>query len=582
IPRVLTDSRRRRGGGRGAGPRHAPPGSALPVSLQDFLMARLDPLGEAKVIAQHAAVLGRVFTLDELIAVTGAIQPQLEIPLRALVDAELLYRRGMGTALRFSFKHALIQDAAYQSLLKGPRRRIHASVARFLEKRMLAGERGGNPHERIAHHYSEAGLADRAIEFWRQAATSATGRSAHLEAAAHFESALEQLARTARTAERDAAELELQTLLASARVATQGFGAVGVEQAYARAYELCENDAADSPRLAWVLQGLWAFYETTADLPRSVRLGQRILRLADRTGDDSLRFEGLYALGNSRFFIAEFSESRRLLEAAIELDPPGRDSRREATGLDPRTSSLAFSAVVLWHDGSPAAALARSEQAVREAEEIDHPFSLAFSLYMAAWVHHLRREPEAVQSLAGRVVELSKRHGYFWLSLAEMLVGWARGSDAGDLKIISEGIEAYIGSDARLGLSYYLAVLAETALGVGETETASATLDRAFAYSRETGESFFLAELYRLRGEVARAKNRSADAAEAWLEGLEVARRQGARALELRLALALAEERRRAGHENPEGELIEACRDDFQEAHGTPEWERAQGFLAGA
>ena len=283
------------------------PPLAIPATLHDSLMARLDRLATVKGLAQLGATLGREFSYALLQAVSPWDEGTLRQGLQQLVEAEFLYQQGLPPQATYLFKHALIQDAAYQSLLRSTRQQYHQRIAQVLEVRFP--EICETQPELLAHHYTEAGVLAQAIPYWQRAGLRSVERSANLEAVAHLTKGLELLATLPDTPERVQQELVMQTTLGPALLVTKGQASPEVLQAYARAREICPQ-AEETPQLFQVLRGLWYFYLIRVELQTARELGEQLLTLAQHIGDTALLLEAHYALGNTVNYLGEFTAAR--------------------------------------------------------------------------------------------------------------------------------------------------------------------------------------------------------------------------------------------------------------------------------
>ena len=341
------------------------PPLAIPSTLQDSLMARLDRLAPVKELAQLGATLGREFSYDLLHAVSPLDESSLQQGLRQLVEVELLYQRGLPPQATYLFKHALIQDTAYQSLLKSKRQQYHQQIAQVLEAR-FSDIKETQP-ELLAHHYTEAGLIEQAIPYWQQAGQRASQRSAHVEAISHLTKGLELLKTLPDTPERAQQELTLQIALGAPLQATKGFGAPEVERVYARARELCQQ-VGETPQLFPVLCGLWLFYTARAESQTARELGEQLLSLAQSVQDSALLLQAHHALWTTSFFLGEFALAREHAEQGMTLYDL-QQHRSHAFlygGHDPGVCGRGFEAWASWHLGYP-------DQALKENPGGSHP-----------------------------------------------------------------------------------------------------------------------------------------------------------------------------------------------------------------
>lgn len=508
------------------------PPLAIPATLHDSLMARLDRLASVRELVQLAAAIGREFSFDMMRAVSSQSDSELRRGLGQLEDAEILYKRGVAGAITYSFRHALIQDAAYESLLKSTRQQYHSRIARAIEEKFpdLAE---GRP-ELVAQHWSEAGLAERAITYWLSAGRRAAERSANLEAIGHLARALKLSETLPAGAARDRAELDLRTMLGPALIATRGYAAPEVEANYDRARELC-TQVGDAPQLFWVLRGLWAFHLVRCSFETALEFARRMTEIALGRKDRALQFEAHLCAGMPQLFLGEFDPALAEFEAGLALDSPARDRTPTfITGLDVAVTTLAISGVALWHLGRPDEAVERCASAIRTARDvIAHPFSLADALSSAGWVHQLRNEPAQVAELAADLLALSTEKGFSSVALGNLQLGWAQvKSDEPDrgqegLRRMLEGLAAYRTSGARLSEIYFLSLLIDAYIHLDRRGDALQAFAEARALADLLGPRFYWrAQLLCLEAELADGEPERAR----WLyaEAIEVARAQGA------------------------------------------------------
>jgi predicted ATPase/class 3 adenylate cyclase len=476
------------------------PPFAIPATLQDSLMARLDRLSEVREVVQLGAVLGREFAYEVLRMLTTSDEATLQARLGQLVTAELLYQRGRPPRARYVFKHALIQDAAYTSMLKSTRQRAHQQIAQVFAQHFP--EVVATQPEVVAHHYTEAGLTTQAVPYWQRAGQRAVERSANVEAIAHFTKGLELLQTLPDIPERSQQDLDLQTTLGPALMATKGYASPEVEKAYTRARELCQQ-VGETPRLLRVLLGLEAYYVIRAELQTARELGEQCLPLAQRMQDLVGLLQTHYALEMALFHLGEFALARDHFEQGIALyNPQKRRSHRALQ--DPGVACLSYASLVLWSLGYPEQALKRSHQALTLAQELSHPFSSAVALNWTAWLHQYRREAQLTQERAEAEIALSSEQGFpFWAAFGTTLRGWALAEqERGEEWItqIRQGMAAYRAIGSELGRPWFLALLAEAYGKAGQAEEGLSALAEALAAVDKTGERCYEAELHRLKG----------------------------------------------------------------------------------
>jgi class 3 adenylate cyclase/predicted ATPase len=481
------------------------PPLAIPSTLQDSLMARLDRLATTKEIAQIGATLGREFSYDLFRAVSPLEENRLQQGLSQLVDAELLYQRGMPPQSTYLFKHALIQDTAYQSLLKSRRQQLHQQIAQVLEERFL--ETKETQPELLAHHYTEAGLIAQALPYWRQAGQRASQRSAYQEAINHLTKGLEVLKTLPDTPERARQELALQLALGPALLAAQGWTVAEVGHAYIRACELCQQ-LGETSQLFPALWGRWAFYYVRGEIRQARELGEQLLSQAESVRDQVSLLVAHYALGNVFCSSGKGLLAREHHERSVALYNPQHHRALASLygGADPKVMILSVAALALWILGYPDQAQERSRETITWAQELSHPHSLAWALCFAAELQRFLREKEQAQVQAEATVTLCSEQGFpFWLERISITQGWAlaeQGRGEEGIRQIHQGLAAYRAKGAGLWLSHFLAMLAEAYGKIGQVKEGLTQLDEALTLVNQTGERYYEAELYRLKGEL--------------------------------------------------------------------------------
>ncbi len=565
----------------------------IPATLRDSFMARLDQLSStARDVAQIGAVLGRAFSYALLRAVWPSDEQRLARGLAQLVEAELIFQKGVLPQARWVFKHALLQDTAYQSVLKSRRQQMHQQVADVLVKQ-FSDIRHQQP-ELVAHHYTEAGLLDQAIGFWQYAGEQAVQRSAHREGIGHFLKGLALLNELPETPDRTQRELTIQTRLGPSLMATKGYAAPEVERAYARAQELCQQ-LGETPQSFPVLRGLWVVHEMRAELRTARQLGEQLLALAHHLDDPDLLIEVHRALGNTLLWTGEFAQAREHLQKALALHKPEQHTALAFQyGTDPRTVCLLYETLALWVLGYPAQALHKSREALARAEEGARPYrlSLAVALNWTGLLHQLRGEAEVTYERAVAGIALARQCGFpDWEMIGTIFRDWAvaaQSSNEAPVEQLQQVIAAWGATGAELLRPYFLGLLAEQYGKVGRTEKGLALLDEALAVVNTSAERFSEAELYRLRGEllVRDADRRSAqtrtpsEAEGCFQKALFVARQQGAKSWELRAATSLARQWGKQGKRESARRVLTETTDWFTEGRETRDFQAAHALLA--
>jgi TOMM system kinase/cyclase fusion protein len=560
------------------------PPLAIPTTLHDSLMARLDRLAAVKGLAQLGATLGREFSYDLLQAVAPWDEDTLHRGLHQLVAAEFLYQQGLPPQATYRFKHALIQDAAYQSLLRSTRQQHHLYIAQVLEARFP--EVCETQPELLAHHYTEAGLSAQAIPYWQRAGQRDIQRSANLEAVAHLTNGLELLSTLPDTPDRIQHELDMLTMLGPVLTNTSGPGSPAVEQVYARARELCQQ-VGEPRQLFPVLWGLWYFYTTRAELQKAEELGKQLLSLAQQVQDRTLLLEAHHALWPTLFFLGELAAARGHLEQGMALYDL-QDHRSHAFlygGHDPGSCCQSYTAWTLWALGYPDQALQASDRALTLARELAHPASLAATLSYAAVLHQFRREQEAVQQTAEALIALATEQGDAErLARGMILRGWAlfaQGQGTEGMVQMRQGLAALQSTGGEVRRQLFLPLLAEAYGGIGQSEEGLNVLAEALAAVEKTGGRFYEAELYRLRGELllARSAEHHTEAETRFRQGLNIARRQQAKSWELRAAMSLSRLWQHQGKRDEARELLGPIYSWFTEGFDTADLQEAKALL---
>jgi predicted ATPase/class 3 adenylate cyclase len=515
----------------------------IPTTLQDSLMARLDRLAPVKEVAQTGAVIGREFSYDVLARVSPLTEAALRDALHQLTEAEIIYEGDTTPRTSYAFKHALVRDAAYDSLLRPRRQMLHARVAQVLEEEFPA--KVASEPELLAQHYAGAGLTERSIEYWIKAGRRAIERSALIEAVQHLTFGLSLLQSLPEGEHRDRKELALQSALGPALLVSKGYAAPEVETAFTRMRGLCGR-LGNRRELFLALRGLWAFRFVRAELRAAMELAQELVQIAEVEHDDAFRLEAARAFGMTRLYLGDFESAALHLQRGFSLyDPEQHHAHAFRYGNDPGVVCLSYGAKALWSLGRIAEAAGCSKEALQLAHRLKHPFSEAQAEALAAMLAQHSRDLAAVLAHAESAISASTHYSFpYWLAIGTLLGGWAKiqgGGSSKDLEEIERGIAAYRSTGARLAVPWFLALQAEAHGRLGDIERGFALLAEAEALADQTGEHFYMAETHRLRGELLLLRDRSAAAeAEAVLRrALEIARHQQAKSWELRAVVSL-------------------------------------------
>jgi class 3 adenylate cyclase/predicted ATPase len=560
------------------------PPLAIPATLHDSLMARLDRLAPVKEVAQIGAVIGREFSYELLAAVAPMSANQLGDALEQLVSSELVFRRGTPPEATYSFKHALVQDAAYQSLLRSKRQQLHARIAHVLEERPTDARE--NAPGVLARHLTDAGLAERAIPYWRRAGELAAARSANVEAIASLSRGLDLIATLPNATERLDEELALQLAIGGPLIATKGSAAPEVEQTYSRACALCEQ-LGRSDELFPVLRGLWTNHHVRGDLRQANALAKRLVVLAEEQGEPLCRALARRAQGTTLFYLGNFWEATAVLGEGIAIDddiaawedPAHLLIYTERAGVACRL----YSAWALWYLGFPHNALQKVEAGVALAQRLGHVHSIAFALNWAALLHNLRREFDAAHRRAEAAIDIASDYGLSqWLAIATFYRGVAMvglGQLGEGMAQLHAGQGAYNGTGARVIQSQWLGFLAAAHVQAGQFDDALHALYQASEAARETGECHWQAELYRLKGAVLAKIGENAEAALCLQRAIDTARSQQAKSLELRAGTSLARLWRDQGRFAEARDLLASVYGWFTEGFDTADLKDAKALL---
>jgi predicted ATPase len=546
-------------------------------------MARLDRLPQVRELAQIGSVLGREFAYEMITELSTIGDTILQEGLGQLVEAELLYQRGRPPRAKYIFKHALIQDAAYQSLLKRPRKQYHLQVAQLLEKR-FPDTVEANP-ELVAHHYSEAGATEQAVAYWLKAGRRAAQQSAYPEAITHLRQGLAMLSTLAETPERARLELTFQRTLGPVVVATQGYASPETKQIYYRSRELCQL-VGETEDICPVLFGVYLFELGRAHHQRGIDVAEEILKQAQHVQDSGANIAGQLALAVSLVHIGQQSLARQNFERLIGLyDPQIHQSLALRYGLEFGTAASAYCAWALWLLGYPDQALDHGRQTLALLEQIKHPYSESRCLYWNAVLHAFREEWPIVHERAASAMKSADEHGFeLVLAAGQIMQGAATaaiGQRSVGLQQIRDGLDAYQATGGLFQRTYYLAMLAQTLNEEGLPEEGIEVLQDAADLVETTGERYYQAEIYRLKGELllSASPRASIEAEACYQQALDVARHQEARSLELRAATSLARLWREQDKQREAQELLAQTYDWFTEGFDTTDLKDARALL---
>jgi predicted ATPase/class 3 adenylate cyclase len=558
------------------------PPMAIPTTLQESLLARLDRLAPAREVAQVAAAIGREFSHELLARAAALPESELRAALDDLVGAGLVFRRGTPPQATYSFKHALVQDAAYATLVRARRQRLHAGIAAAIEQHFP--ETVQAQPELLAHHYMEAGLAAPAIDYWLRAGQRAIARSAMTEALAQLRNGLNLLAGLPE-ADRSRRELDLQVALGVAVMATRGWAAPEAGRANARARELCEQIGATA-QLWPALYGQWVFHGVRAEHNAAREVADEFLRRAQDHQEASATVVAHRISGTGAFWRGEVAAARTHLERTLAVyDPERHRSLAFLYVQDPRVAALSALSWTLLALGYPEQARERSREALDAASELAHLNTLAYALLFACFFEQFRGAGREAQDRAEALVELSTEQNFpHFLAAASMIRGWAltqSGEAETGLAQLQHGLPSWRATGAGLYEPYFLGLQGEVHGRSGAVQEGLDLVAKALDRVEETGERWFEAELHRMMGELMlRLPKADPAAAEArFVHAVATARQQGAKLWELRAATSLARLWREQGRRGEAHDLLSPLYGQLTEGFGTVDLEATRALL---
>jgi len=519
---------------------------AIPSTLHASLLARLDRLASVKNIAQIAAAIGRDFSYQLIASVSGLPEHELNDALGRLVAAELVFQRGMPPDATYQFKHALVQDAAYDSLVRSRRHQLHSQIAHALEER-FASIAQSQP-EQLAYHYGEAGEWEKAASYSLEAGRLAYTRAAFSEAISQFERGLVAAKELADSSMRLRLELDLTTEMAAALRSIRGYAGAEVEDRYLGALALCQR-ANDFDKRLDVEWGLMQCNLVKGDLGRANKYAIDLLQHADHHTHKP-HVDAHLAEGMVKFHLGEFEAARTSFERGAALTVPARDQPHFFThGQNPGAFCHSYLAWTLWFLGYPDAAKSKVDMVLQlmrsRAVEPSHVYSHVSALTFGVRVYQCRGDVAVVESLAEELVRMAQHHHYaYYEALGMIQLGWARATErslATGLQQMRDGLSALERTGTKLGLRGFYLQLAERNAQFGQKEDAFTALDKSIG-KKGWGTRCWDAEIERVRGHVLALEPRPdpSEAEAAFCRGLSIARRQKANSLELRTAISYA------------------------------------------
>jgi class 3 adenylate cyclase/predicted ATPase len=568
-------------GGRVAGELRA---HDIPATLQDLVMARLDRMESERELAQLAAVLGREFTYEVLAAVVTVYEPTLQAELTKLAQAEILYPKGRPPRCTYLFKHALLEDALYNALVKSKRQQFHRRIAEVLEGQFP--QTTETQPELLAHHFAEAGLTEKAIGYWLKAGQRSRARSADCEAISHLTRGLALLDTLEKTPAHDHRELQFLTTLAPAYIAARGYAAPEVGPALLRARDLCHQIGASQQQFG-IMLGLWEWRLVRGDIRLCVDLAADGMALAERLNDPGILMEALFMPGVTLFYRGQFADARGCYERALAAyDDRERTQFWSAfSGHNAGVTHRCYLALALWHLGYPDQARKVDRETRELARTIGHAFSLCHAVDFTACLSHCCRLGAEVQAAAEEEMTMGREQGFqLWHALgtlhqaAGMLL---QGRRAESLPLLLKGLDAFRATGAELRVPYYFSMVGDAYLQAGRFADAHHALKEGLATAEKNDDRFQEAELHRLQGELllAESLDQAAGAEDCFRQAIATAQRQQSKGWELRATMSLARLWQRQGRREEARAALAAVYGTYTEGFTTPDLVDATALL---
>jgi class 3 adenylate cyclase/predicted ATPase len=556
----------------------------IPATLQDLVMARLDRVPGASGLAQLAATLGREFSYELLAAVAGKDEGTLQAELAQLIDAEILYRKGRLPHCSYMFKHALLEDAAYNSLVKSTRQQYHRRIAEVLEARFP--QRAETEPELLAHHLAEAGLVQQSVQYRLEAGLRARRRSADIETIANLTKGLALLSTLEPSLDRDRLELQFLGPLMTAYIAVRGYPSDEIGPVLDRSRVLCEH-VGDRQQLFVLVWGTWIWHIVRGEFRLSVSLATETMRVAETLDDPSAVMEALFPVGATRLYRGDFAGARECFERALagNEDPVRAEAWSALTGHDSRVTHRCNLALALFYLGLPEQALTRIREALDIARGLNQPFHVGYALHHSGWLHHHCRLATEAKAAGESEMEIALAQGSrSWHATARMYkaAGMLLEGRVEGVPLFLDGLDAYRATAHQLALPYYLSILGDAYTRMGRYSEALETLDQGLRTVEQNDDRFQEAELHRLKGEALLAPSgaNTAEAEACFQQALDIARHQQSRAWELRAAMSLARVWHRTGRGADARTLLSAVYAGFSEGHHLPDLQDASALIA--
>ena len=556
----------------------------IPATLQDLVMARLDRMEGERELAQLAATLGREFEYELLAAVATVDELTLQAELAKLTQAEIIYQKGRPPRCRYIFKHALLEDALYNALVKEKRQQFHRRIGNVLEAQFP--QTVLMQPELLAHHYSEAALNEKAVGYWLKAGLRSRERSADVEAIGHLTRGRALLATVAESPERDVQELKILNALGTAYIASRGYAAPEVGPVFARARDLCQKLGGTSELLA-VMWGTWVWHLVLGELRLCMELAQETMTWAEATQDRVLIMEAHHVPAVTMHYRGDFARARDHSAQAIALcDDP--EQCRIWSGYTGQNSSVAHRCYLFlssWQLGDADHALRVSEEAIALARQIAHPFSLAYALHHSNWLYLQARLGAKLRAAAAEQIAITAEQGFaFWHASGTFFKGAGmllQGELENAMPFLLKGLQAWQATGAELTVTYQFSTLGEAYTQAKRFADARRALDDGLVLAQKNDERCQEAELHRLKGELLLAElpDHAAAAEACFVQAIATARLQRSKAWELRATMSLARLWKRQDRHDEALAALGAAYGKYTEGFTTPDLVDAKALL---
>jgi tetratricopeptide (TPR) repeat protein len=560
------------------------PALAIPTTLRDSLIARLDRLAPVREVAQIGACIGREFSYELLAAASRVKGEKLDDALEQLTTGGLVFRRGAPPDATYTFKHALVQDAAYDSLLRSRRAELHARIAQLLERQFP--DQVANAPELLAHHLTQAGDLSAAIPLWRKAGELALARVALQEAVGHFQQALALIERLPPSLEREELELSIREPLTAAWIGLRGFAAAEVRANATTILQLAQKPGRSQSLLVGFI-GIYTATNTQGRIAEALEWAQRALAEGENTGDIDLQLWGHYSATTSHFFLGHLLEARKHADQTLALWDPGRvEHWIRLNPLEPKTTIGSWSSSWTWMLGHPDQAVQISEEKVAYARKLGYPFNLCHALTMGTEAFDFRCESERLLERVGEADRIAQEQGLPFFNdvmvpVGEGLARLRSGQLPEAISALRKSMENWINLGGRTRLPYMKSAVAEALALQGDFDAALHWIEEALEQIERPGwlERWHLAEILRLKGWILLHRGRNEEA-EAQLRGsINYARDQQAKSWELRSSTTLAELLAERGQREAARELLAPIYSWFTEGFDTHDLKAARELL---